>query len=119
MPSGAMNSVPATIAQVVVTSGEWRRRIRAPNDRVDGPARGGAEGQHVADQRRAEVETLTGGDDERDTGERDEGADELDRVGLSAPSAIASSAVMTGVVAMSSAESPAGMVWSATGQRIW
>ena len=31
MPSGAMNSVPATIAQVVVTSGEWRRRIRAPN----------------------------------------------------------------------------------------
>ena len=30
MPSGAMNSVPATIAQVVVTSGEWRRRIVAP-----------------------------------------------------------------------------------------
>ena len=31
IPSGAMNRVPATIAQVVVTSGEWRRRMVAPN----------------------------------------------------------------------------------------
>ena len=39
--------------------------------------------------------------------------------GVSIPVAIASSAVMTGVVAMMSAESPAGIIWSATGQRIW
>ena len=39
--------------------------------------------------------------------------------GVSAPTAIASSAVMTGVAAMSRAESPAGIVWSATGHRIW
>ena len=31
IPSGAMKSVPATIAHVVVTNGEWRRRILAPN----------------------------------------------------------------------------------------
>ena len=43
----------------------------------------------------------------------------LTALGLSAPMAIASNAVITGVEAMSSAESPAGMVWSATGQRIW
>ena len=43
----------------------------------------------------------------------------LTAFGVSAPTAIASSAVITGVAAMSSAESPAGIVWSATGQRIW
>ena len=43
----------------------------------------------------------------------------LTAFGVSIPVAIASSAVMTGVVAMSSAESPAGIVWSATGHRIW
>ena len=36
-----------------------------------------------------------------------------------APTAIASNAVITGVAAMSSAESPAGIVCSATGHRIW
>ena len=30
IPNGAMNRVPATIAQVVVTSGECRRRTVAP-----------------------------------------------------------------------------------------
>ena len=43
----------------------------------------------------------------------------LTALGVSAPIATASSAVMTGVVAISSAESPAGIVCSATGQRIW
>ena len=43
----------------------------------------------------------------------------LTALGVSAPIAIASSAVITGVVAMSSAESPAGIVWRATGHRIW
>ena len=31
IPSGAMKTVPATIAHVVVINGEWRRRIVAPN----------------------------------------------------------------------------------------
>ena len=31
IPSGAMKIVPARIAHVVVISGEWRRRILAPN----------------------------------------------------------------------------------------
>ena len=43
----------------------------------------------------------------------------LTAFGVSAPVAIASSAVITGVAAISSAESPAGIVWSATGHRIW
>ena len=43
----------------------------------------------------------------------------LTAFGVSAPVAIASRAIITGVVAMSSAESPAGIDWSATGHRIW
>ncbi len=43
----------------------------------------------------------------------------LTAFGVSAPTAIASNAVITGVAAMSSAESPAGIVWSAIGHRIW
>ena len=43
----------------------------------------------------------------------------LTAFGVSAPTAIASSAVITGVAAISSAESPAGIDWSATGHRIW
>ena len=31
MPIGARTSVPPIVAQVVITSGEWRRRTRAPN----------------------------------------------------------------------------------------
>ena len=80
IPTGAMNSVPATIAQVVVTSGEWRRRMRRPEDRVDRPAARPRQGQHVADQRRAESKPLAGGDDQRDARERHERPDELDRV---------------------------------------
>jgi hypothetical protein len=38
---------------------------------------------------------------------------------VSAPIDIARTAVITGVAAMSSAESPAGIDWSATGHRIW
>ncbi len=43
----------------------------------------------------------------------------LTALGESAPVAMARSAVITGVAAMSSAESPAGIDWSATGHRIW
>ena len=80
IPSGAMKTVPATIAHVVVTSGEWRRRILRPEHRVDRPASGGDQRQPVTDKRRREVDTLAGGDDQCHARERHERTDELDRV---------------------------------------
>ena len=65
MPSGAMNRVPATIAQVVATSGEWRRRIRAPKTgrRAQHAAAPSVSRSPTSDD--AEVDALAGGDHER------------------------------------------------------
>ena len=115
-----MNSVPATIAQVVVTSGEWRRRIGRPEDRVDRPAHCRHQRQHVADERGAEHEPLAGRDDERDAGERHERADELDRVrGVRADGHRQQGGDDRRRRDQQRRVAGTGCVWSATGQRIW
>ena len=93
---------------------------RRAEDGVDRPAARRGQRQQVADERAAELEALAGSDDERRRRRTTRSApSSLTALGVSAPIAMASSAVKTGVVAISSAESPAGMVCSATGHRIW
>jgi hypothetical protein len=114
-----MTSVPATVAHAVRTSGECRR--------ITGPAKAVYVAQHSA---AASVSTLpirepvisipTPAAITTTTPRNDSTAPaNFCGVSVSAPATTARTAVKTGVAAMSSAESPAGIDWSPTVQSIW
>ena len=106
---GAMNTVPATIAQVVVTQRRVRRRIRAPNTGQVRAQQAAATSVSRPPPIDAPISIRCPAATTIPTPANDTRCpDQLDRVGRVLPIAMATSAVITGVVAISRAESPAG-----------